>query len=170
MLPSLRSRPNHPQQPVPLPWTRDVRGNSRRSRGRLRLSLAGSPPLLTESGSLAFGTAGPPPAAPHPASRRRSCLRLLSRCSSREDSDFHWLISWMCARTRARRPGGPKSRAKRPRRKGGVSGIGSVAGSNPGKRDPLGALRVLAVKPLHHPAHRRSTALRPGEPPGPTTL
>src|SRR5690606_33042310 len=45
-------------------------------------------------------------AAPHPASRRRSCLRLLSRCSSRDDSDFHWLISWMCARTRDRSPNG----------------------------------------------------------------
>ena len=29
------------------------------------------------------------------------CLRQLSRCSSRDDSDFHWLISWMCARTSA---------------------------------------------------------------------
>jgi hypothetical protein len=35
------------------------------------------------------------------ALRRRSCLRLLSRCSSREDSDFHWLISCICTRTRA---------------------------------------------------------------------
>ncbi len=41
----------------------------------------------------------PPPAAPHPVSRRRSCLRLLSRCSSRDDSDFHLLISCICVRT-----------------------------------------------------------------------
>ena len=26
-------------------------------------------------------------------------LRLLSRCSSRDNSDFHWLISYMCVRT-----------------------------------------------------------------------
>ena len=99
MRPSLRSHPNHPQQPVSPPWTRDVGGNGRRSCGRLRQSLEGSPLLQTESGSLVFGTAGPPRAALHPVSRRRSCLRLLSRCSSRDDSDFHWLISCMCART-----------------------------------------------------------------------
>jgi len=36
-------------------------------------------------------------AALHPVSRRRSCLRLLSRSSFRDDSDFHGLISCMCA-------------------------------------------------------------------------
>ena len=66
-----------------------------RSCDRLRHSLGGSPPLKAESGSLSFGTAVPPPAAPHPVSRRRSCLRLLSRCSSRKDSDSHWLLSWL---------------------------------------------------------------------------
>ena len=101
MIPSLRSHPSHPQQPVSPPWTRDVGGNGCRSCGRLRQSLGGSPLLQTESGSLSFGTADPPRAAPHPVSRRRSCLRLLSRCSSRDDSDFHWLISCMCARTSA---------------------------------------------------------------------
>ena len=100
MIPSLRSHPNHPQQPVSPPWTRDVGGNGYRPCGRLRQSLEGSPLLQTESGSLSFGTAGPPRAALHPVSRRRSCLRLLSRCSSRDDLDFHLLISCMCARTR----------------------------------------------------------------------
>ena len=99
MTPSLRSHPNHPQQPVSPPYTRNVRGNRYGSGHWLRHSLAGSPLLQTESGSLLFGTAGPPRAAPHPVSRRRSCLRLLSRCSSRDDSDFHWLISYMCVRT-----------------------------------------------------------------------
>ena len=99
MTPSLRSHPNHPQQPVSLPYTRFVRGNGCGSCHWLRHSLAGSPLLQTESGSLSFGTASPPRAAPHPVSRRRSCLRLLSRCSSRDDSDFHWLISYMCVRT-----------------------------------------------------------------------
>ena len=99
MTPSLRSHPNHPQQPVSPPYTRNVRGNGYGSGHWLRHSLAGSPLLQTESGSLLFGTAGPPRAAPHPVSRRRSCLRLLSRCSSRDDSDFHWLISYMCVRT-----------------------------------------------------------------------
>ena len=99
MTPSPRSHPNHPQQPVSPPYTRNVRGNGCGSCHWLRHSLAGSPLLQTESGSLLFGTAGPPRAAPHPVSRRRSCLRLLSRCSSRDDSDFHWLISYMCVRT-----------------------------------------------------------------------
>lgn len=104
MTPSLRSHPNHPQQPISLPYTRFVRGNGYDSGHRLRHSLAGSPLLQTESGSLSFGTASPPRAAPHPVSRRRSCLRLLSRCSSRDDSDFHWLISYMCVRTSQMRP------------------------------------------------------------------
>ena len=99
MTPSLRSHPNHPQQPISLPYTRFVRGNGYDSGHWLRHLLAGSPLLQTESGSLSFGTTGPPRAAPHPVSRRRSCLRLLSRCSSRDDSDFHWLISYMCVRT-----------------------------------------------------------------------
>ena len=99
MSPSLRSHPNHPQKPVSPPYTRFVRGNGYGSGHRLRHSLAGSPLLQTESGSLSFGTASPPRAAPHPVSQRRSCLRLLSRCSSRDDSDFHWLISYMCVRT-----------------------------------------------------------------------
>jgi hypothetical protein len=99
MTPSPRSHPNHPQQPVSPPYTRNVRGNGCGSCHWLRHSLAGSPLLQTESGSLLFGTAGLPRAAPHPVSRRRSCLRLLSRCSSRDDSDFHWLISYMCVRT-----------------------------------------------------------------------
>ena len=38
-----------------------------------------SPLLQTESGSLSFGTIGPP----------------------RDDADFHWLISYMCIRTDA---------------------------------------------------------------------
>ena len=104
MTPSLRSHPNHPQPSVSPPSTRGVGGNGYRSCSRLRLSLGGSPPLKAESGSLSFGTAGPPRAALHPVSRRRSCLRLLSRSSSRDDSDFHWLISCMCIRTRAMRP------------------------------------------------------------------
>ena len=99
MTPSLRSHPNHPQQPISPPYTRFVRGNGYGSGHWLRHLLAGSPLLQTESGSLSFGTAGLPRAAPHPVSRRRSCLRLLSRCSSRDDSDFHWLISYMCVRT-----------------------------------------------------------------------
>ena len=99
MTPSLRSHHNHPQQPISLPYTRFVRGNGYDSGHRLRHSLGGSPLLQTESSSLSFGTASPPRAAPHPVSRRRSCLRLLSRCSSRDDSDFHWLISYMCVRT-----------------------------------------------------------------------
>jgi hypothetical protein len=101
MIPSLRSHPNHPQQPISLPYTRFVRGNGYGSGHWLRHSFAGSPLLQTESGSLSFGTTSPPRAAPHPVSRRRSCLRLLSRCSSRDDSDFHWLISYMCIRTSA---------------------------------------------------------------------
>jgi hypothetical protein len=76
-----------------------VRGNGYGSGHWLRHLLAGSPLLQTESGSLSFGTTGLPRAAPHLVSRRRSCLRLLSRCSSRDDSDFHWLISYMCVRT-----------------------------------------------------------------------
>jgi hypothetical protein len=99
MTPSLRSHPNHPQQPISLPYTRFVRGNGYGSGHWLRHLPAGSPLLKTESGSLSFGTTDPPRAAPHPVSRRRSCLRLLSRCSSRDDSDFHWLISYMCVRT-----------------------------------------------------------------------
>ena len=95
------------QQPVSPFLTRAVRGNGCRSCARLRHSLEGSPLLETESDSLSFGTAGPPRAALHPVSRRRSCLRLLSRCSSRDDSDFHWLISCMCARTRDGSPSGP---------------------------------------------------------------
>jgi hypothetical protein len=95
-----------PTTPLPLGPQRGMwSGSVAAHRGRLRQSLAGSPLLQAESGSLSFGTAGPPRAAPHPASRRRSCLRLLSRCSSREDSDFHWLISCMCARTRIRYAG-----------------------------------------------------------------
>jgi hypothetical protein len=70
-----------------------------RTCGRLRHQPEGSPLRQTESGSLVFGTAGPPRAALHPVSRRRSCLRRLSRCSSRDDSDFHLLISCMCVRT-----------------------------------------------------------------------
>ena len=101
MTPSLRSHPNHPQQPVSPPYTRNVRGNGYGSGHWLRHSFAGSPLLQTESGSLSFGTTSPPRAAPHPVSRRRSCLWLLSRCSSRDDSDFHWLISYMCIRTNA---------------------------------------------------------------------
>jgi hypothetical protein len=99
MTPSPRSHPNHPQQPVSPPYTRFVRGNGYGSGHWLRHLLAGSPLLQTESGSLSFGTTCLPRAAPHPVSRRRSCLRLLSRCSSRDDSDFHWLISYMCVRT-----------------------------------------------------------------------
>ena len=114
MTPSLRSHPNHPQQPVSPPYTRNVRGNRYGSGHWLRHSLAGSPLLQTESGSLLFGTAGPPRAAPHPVSRRRSCLRLLSRSSSRDDSDSHWLISCMCVRTSAR---AIACRFRRPRRK-----------------------------------------------------
>ena len=101
MTPSLRSHPNHPQQPISLPYTRFVRGNGYGSGHWLRHLPAGSPLLKTESGSLSFGTTDPPRAAPHPVSRRRSCLRLLSRCSSRDDSDFHWLISYMGVRTSA---------------------------------------------------------------------
>ena len=111
MTPSLRSHPNHPQQPVSPPYTRNVRGNGCGSGHWLRHSLAGSPLLQTESGSLLFGTAGLPRAAPHPVSRRRSCLRLLSRCSSRDDSDFHWLISYMCVRTSAGVPPATGSRS-----------------------------------------------------------
>ena len=46
-----------------------------------------------------YGTAGAPQAAPHSVSRRRSCLRQISRCSSRDDSGFHWLSSCRCVRT-----------------------------------------------------------------------
>jgi hypothetical protein len=99
MIPSLRSHPNPPQQPVSPPCTRDVEGNGYRTCGRLRHQPEGSPLRQTESGSLVFGTAGPPRAALHPVSRRRSCLRRLSRCSCRDDSDFHLLISCMCVRT-----------------------------------------------------------------------
>src|SRR5690606_36349112 len=54
---------------------------------------------MAVSCSLAFGTAGPPPVALHPASRRRSYLQLLSRNSLREEMDFHRLIPCICNRT-----------------------------------------------------------------------
>jgi hypothetical protein len=103
MGPSPRSRPNHPRQPDASPWTRDAGHTGRRPCGRLRHSSAGSPLSQAESDSLSFGTAGPHPAAPHPASRRRSCFLLLSRSSSRDDSDSHRLIPCMCVRTKVSR-------------------------------------------------------------------
>jgi hypothetical protein len=175
MIPSLRSHPSHTQQPVSPPWTRDVGGNGCRSCGRLRHSLEGSPLLRTESGSLVFGTAGPPRAALHPVSRRRSCLRLLSRCSSRDDSDFHWLISCMCARTKGdlcHRPvhGESKGRASHPvighscasadrNAERALASLSKIA-----KRIPHGLRQSAAVTDsnvIHHPAGRASNCPPP---------
>jgi len=62
----------------------------------LRLSYAGSPFLQAVSGSTVladcFGTASSPPAAPHPASRRRSCLQLHDAMPA-SYSVFHRLVS-----------------------------------------------------------------------------
>src|SRR5262249_20163357 len=65
---------------IPLP-------SSRASLG-LRLSLAGSPRPQAESSSLTLRTSHSPPVAPHPASRRRSYLRL-REAKPPLDGDLH---------------------------------------------------------------------------------
>src|SRR5262249_43397321 len=54
----------------------------------LRLSLAGSPRPQAESSSLTLRTSHSPPVAPHPASRRRSYLRL-REAKPPLDGDLH---------------------------------------------------------------------------------
>jgi len=111
MLPSDRSRSNHTQTDLSAALAGLVPRQVCRLRSRLRLSLAGSPGSHAESSSLVladtFGTDLPSPAAPHPVSRRRSCLRLHAGSCLRRGYDFHILISWFHGRTRA----GPRVRA-----------------------------------------------------------
>ena len=87
--PSDRSASNHPVGPV-IAFTH-YPSASRASgslRSGLRLSLAGSPRDKAESSSLALRTGRSPPVAPHPASRRRSYVRLQAgECVPEED--FH---------------------------------------------------------------------------------
>jgi hypothetical protein len=112
MLPSGRSDSTHTR--TGLCPVLAVLGPSQthRSRGRLRLCLAGSPVARAVSSSLSFRTNLPLPAAPHPALPRRSCLPLPRALCLPEGNDFHILSSWFHGRTR---------RGRRPREFGVVS-------------------------------------------------
>ena len=81
-------------------------------RRRLRLSYAGSSVGLAESSSPSltgwFGTGLYPVAAPHPALRRRSSLRVHGPNTLRPDWDLHLLSSWLHKRTWGRFPQRPK--------------------------------------------------------------
>ena len=105
MLPSGRSDSTHTR--TGLCPVLAVLGPSQthRSRGRLRLCLAGSPVARAVSSSLSFRTNLPLPAAPHPALPRRSCLPLPRALCLPEGNDFHILSSWFHGRTRRPRLG-----------------------------------------------------------------
>ncbi len=105
MLPSGRSDSTHTR--TGLCPVLAVLGPSQthRSRGRLRLCLAGSPVARAVSSSLSFRTNLPLPAAPHPALPRRSCLPLPRALCLPEGNDFHILSSWFHGRTRRPRRG-----------------------------------------------------------------
>jgi len=101
MYPSDHSHSNHTQTDLSPALGSAVPRDVHRSCGRLRHLLAGSPDLNAESSSLAFGTNLPSPAAPHPVSRRRSCLRLHAGVCLQREYDFHILSSWFHGRTRS---------------------------------------------------------------------
>ena len=87
--PSDHSASNHPTGPViafaHYPSASRAPGSPRSG---LRLWLAGSPHSKAESSSLALRTGRSPPVAPHPASRRRSYVRLQAgECVP--EKDFH---------------------------------------------------------------------------------
>jgi hypothetical protein len=87
--PSDHSASNHPVGPV-IALTHDPSASwaSGILRSGFRLTLAGSLRDKAESSSLALRTGRSPPVAPHPASRRRSFLRLQAgECVPEED--FH---------------------------------------------------------------------------------
>jgi hypothetical protein len=75
----LRSHPNHPQQPVPPPWTRDVGGNGYRSCSRLAV-------VVNRNGFTFVWD-------------RKSASGCFPVARPLDDSDFHGLISYMCVRT-----------------------------------------------------------------------
>ena len=87
--PSGRSASYHPVGPVTaLTHYPSASRASGSLRSGLRLTLAGSPRDKAESSSLALRTGRSPPVAPHPASRRRSYVRLQAgECVPEED--FH---------------------------------------------------------------------------------
>jgi hypothetical protein len=112
MLPSGRSDSTHTR--TGLCPVLAVLGPSQthRSRGRLRLCLAGSPVARAVSSSLSFRTNLPLPAAPHPALPRRSCLPLPRALCLPEGNDFHILSSWFHGRTRRPRRGRGRASTK----------------------------------------------------------
>jgi len=87
--PSDHSASNHPGGPViALSHYPSASRASGSLRSGLRLLLAGSPRGKAESSSLTLRTSRSPPVAPHPASRRRSYVRLQAgECVPEED--FH---------------------------------------------------------------------------------
>jgi hypothetical protein len=170
MLPSGRSDSTHTR--TGLCPVLAVLGPSQthRSRGRLRLCLAGSPVARAVSSSLSFRTNLPLPAAPHPALPRRSCLPLPRALCLPEGNDFHILSSWFHGRTRrGRRPREEGRRVKKSHR--GGDGSASVEGAAPsaprGRMPPSpGDSIVLEALEQHGPgwdcdAQPASTERRP---------
>lgn len=148
MLPSGRSRSNRtPADACPV---LAVLGPSRvrRSHGRLRPSLAGSPNCHAVSSSLSFGTNLPPRAALHPVLRRRSCLRLPRVLCLRQGDDFPFLSCWFHGRTRA---GGPPASPF-------VSGLfptPTVLPQVPSRWSSVTGHRSLRRRPFGHSSNRR---------------